>query len=270
MSVTVLPRVPSSERAEGTPSRRRRAGRLVRSLRPTRSLSARLIGLVGVMAIVSGGWWASNSPLFDLRTLSVTGAHHLSQEDVARLAGLRGRTNVLWISTSTVARRLQADPWILEARVSRTLPSTITIAIEERRAVAVLMPAGQLVAQDGVLLGAGGGARLPRIEGAIDRPASGLPRAAPSPALTVVQALPVDLVRQVAQVAMDPTEGITVYLRSGTRVIYGDASAAAAKAAGLQSVLDWAERTGTAIDYVDVRAPGAPALMPRGVAGQTP
>ncbi len=270
MSVTVLPRPTTDAPARARAGRRRRAERLSRSLRPTRSLAARLVGLVAVVAIVGGGWWASNSPLFDLRTLSVTGAHHLSRDDVARLAGLRARTNVLWFSTARVARRLEADPWVLEARVSRRLPSTVSIAIEERRAVAVLMPSNELVAQDGVLLGRGGSVRLPHFEGTIDRPASGLARAAPSAALSVVRALPPELLHLVGQVVDDQLGGVTLELRDGARVYYGDASAAAAKASALQAILEWADRTGTAIDYLDVRAPAAPALMPRGGDGAAP
>ena len=41
---------------------------------------------------------SANSPVFRMRHLHVTGVRHLSQADVARLAGLTSRTNVIWMS----------------------------------------------------------------------------------------------------------------------------------------------------------------------------
>src|SRR5207244_3395259 len=100
------------------------------------------------------GWWVSNSPVFDLRSLKVEGTGHLSAKQVARLAGLTTQSNVLWISPAAIQQRLQADPWVRRATLTRRLPSTITITIEERVPAAVTVGTQpMLVAADGVVLG---------------------------------------------------------------------------------------------------------------------
>jgi hypothetical protein len=57
---------------------------------------------------------------------------------------------------------------------------------------------------------------------------------------------------------------VDVTLRDGIKVIYGDATDAAAKGEALVAVLSWADRRGVTPEYVDVRAPAAPALKPAG------
>jgi hypothetical protein len=60
---------------------------------------------------------------------------------------------------------------------------------------------------------------------------------------------------------------LTVILRDGVRVLYGDASEAGAKGRALSSLLSWAKKQGIRAEYIDVRAPGAPALLPLGAVG---
>jgi hypothetical protein len=49
-------------------------------------------------------------------------------------------------------------------------------------------------------------------------------------------------------------------MRDGVTVYYGDGSEVAAKAEALHAVLGWANRAHVHPAYVDVRAPGAPAI----------
>jgi cell division protein FtsQ len=212
--------------------------------------------------ILAAGWWVTNSPIFDVRSVRVQGAVHLRDAQVLRLAGLGSHTNVVWLSTSTIDRRLQSDPWVVSAQVSRTLPSSITIVVRERVPVAVLTGKELLIAEDGRVLGPAGIAALPAIEGTIR--GSGDHRwLAPSASLTVARGLPSKVRRQAERIAVDASGRITVTLRSGVSVIFGDVTEAQAKGQTLQAVLAWAERSGVVADYIDVHAPSAPALLPR-------
>jgi cell division protein FtsQ len=225
---------------------------------PLRSWGILLLGL-GVLA--ASGWWVTNSPLFDLRTLHISGNSHMSAGEVTRLGGLDDHTNVIWFSAEKVERSLEGDPWIRVAHVSRTLPSVISIVIEERIPVAVVMPGGWLVAGDGTVLGqAGEGVRLPEIDvpGADLRPGAQLSGIGAE--LAVLGSLPSNLLRLVSKATSDGS--LSIVLRSGVIVNYGDPSSLTEKSLALQAVLTWAARNGVQPGSVDVRAPGSPALVP--------
>lgn len=210
------------------------------------------------------GWWVTNSRVFDVRTLRVDGNVHLSSVDVVRLASVTDGTNVLWMSTDEVERRLERHPWVRSAVVSRTLPSMVAISVRERRPVAVIRGHSRLlVAGDGTVLGeARPSARLPLIE-APGRHSIGS-RVDPSTAqLSVARALPADLRQAVRSVSRGPGSSITLELRSGVRVLFGEPLAVSSKVEALASVLTWAARNGVVPEYIDVRVAATPALMPR-------
>src|SRR5205823_12657289 len=82
-----------------------------------------------------------------------SGTSHLSTAEVARLAHLDGRTNVLWLSPSKVRTDLRRDPWIAGVQVHRFLPGALALTIVERRPIAVAQPGDWLVGADGVVIG---------------------------------------------------------------------------------------------------------------------
>ncbi len=240
-----------------------------RGLRSAWTLAAACVALLLALAFV-----VSRSGIFALTSLRVEGTQHLSRQDVARLAGLEGSPNVLWLSASDVDRRLLADPWIASAQVTRTLPGTVSITIRERTPVAVTTdPSGRtfLVASDAVILApAGVGTDLPAILPTPTRALAPGQRLATGPALAVATAFGPGLAAQVTSVRVGDA-GVDVELRSGVRVLYGDATDLAAKASALAAVLAWSARHGVSPAYVDVRAPSAPALMPvASTAGASP
>lgn len=225
---------------------------------------ARWAGLaLGLGLVCWAAWWATNSSLFDLRSVSVEGAVHLSRTEVLRQAGLEGGTNVLWTQPGAVERRLERNPWILQARVTRALPSSMTIAVRERAPVAVVGgPTPVLVAGDGTVLGPVRGSwRLPtlRAEGLAVGAAGRLPA---SPALAVARVLPPELRATVEAIWVRDGGRVTLILRDGTEVLLGTAEELDEKAASLQAVLAWARREGVRPRRVDVRVPSAPALAP--------
>lgn len=234
------------------------------TLHPSRARRSATI-LVGLALIAVVGWWVSNSPLFDMRTFRVSGNRHLSDADVARLAGLSHSTNVVWLGTGAVAARIENDPWVLHARVSRTLPGAVSISIQERRPVAVLRSRGSwfLVSGDGVILGrASATDRLPAIDASSGPTAVGSRISGATSQLIVARALPSSVRRRVARITRTTGGSLTLMLRSGVPVFFGDASQAADKARALSSLLSWAKKQGIRADYLDVQAPAAPALLP--------
>jgi cell division protein FtsQ len=234
---------------------------LVVPVRPARGRRWAL-GLVGLCAVACAGWFVTHSRVFELRTLTVTGNTHLSSEEVASIGGMTSKTNVLWLSTADVERRLEGNPWIKEARISRTLPSVLSVAIVERTPVAVLTGSGVLVSSDGFVLGrAASTPALPALEwvGTGEGTPTRLPVDLPS--LQVLRALPADLMARVDRIGYDRSGRLTLTLRDGTRVILGDGEAAAEKAAALRALLGWIDRNEARIAYIDLTVPTAPAAM---------
>lgn len=98
--------------------------------------AAVLIALVAYAAW-RGAAVVSHARLLQVDRISVRGNERLSQGDiVALLNGLRGES-LLWTDLDVWRRRLLASPWVLDASLRRSLPSTIEVAIAERRAVGI-------------------------------------------------------------------------------------------------------------------------------------
>jgi cell division protein FtsQ len=227
-----------------------------------RSRGGRWFVLVLAVAVVLGaGAWVSNSPVFDLRSLKIDGNTHLTVTQVARLSGLTAQSNVLWMQAGSIEQRLAANPWVLHATVSRHLPSDITIEIIERAPAAVTAgDTPMLVAGDGTVLGrATPTTELPLIV----PPAGGVKvgeRLPVSTELAILAVLPDSLRPMVTTVTRKGDGSLALMMRDGVTVYYGDASDVEAKAEALHAVLAWAIRSHVHPVYVDVRAPGAPAI----------
>ncbi len=117
-------------RAQPSTARRRRGPsgvvRFVRQL---------LVVLMVVGGAAWAGWSAWRSGQFDVREITVRGNRHLAKEDViAALASLRG-TRLLQVDLDAARARLEATPWIADARVSRVLPSTLDVEVVERHPI---------------------------------------------------------------------------------------------------------------------------------------
>ncbi|HSL81851.1 MAG TPA: FtsQ-type POTRA domain-containing protein, partial [Thermoanaerobaculia bacterium] len=120
-------------RRPGLPVRRRR-----RALGLLRHFAVAL-ALVGTPAAAL--WWSATSPRFDLAELEVTAAERVNRAWVEeRLAPLLGR-NLVWMSMASVERSLADHPWIAGVEVSKGLPARLSVAVVERRPVAVLRAA---------------------------------------------------------------------------------------------------------------------------------
>ncbi|MCA9676492.1 MAG: FtsQ-type POTRA domain-containing protein, partial [Myxococcales bacterium] len=147
-------------------------GRTLRRSLPT------LLALAAAGAVGTGLWagyrFVTTSPRFAVTSIEVTGTHELSADEIRARIPLALGENVFRADLDAVEARLEAEPWIADADVSRHLPHTISIAITERTAAAVVDLGGlYLAGADGVpfkraRLDRGEGAGLPVVTG-LDR-----------------------------------------------------------------------------------------------------
>jgi cell division protein FtsQ len=216
--------------------------------------------VVVLLAAVASG--LTRSALFDARTIRVHGATHLSRAEVLRIAAIAPGTNVFTLDTADAQRRLEREPWVATATVTKDLPSTVAVEIRERVAVAVAESGGvlRLVADDGVLLDAA----LPRL-------AANLTRIAPAEegvgeptvvaiggAARAVAALTSAVRARVSVVSILADGQLRVDLSSGAEVAYGPAVDLVEKAQAMRALLDWAAGQGASLSAADVRVPSAP------------
>jgi cell division protein FtsQ len=97
--------------------------------------------LVAIGAALAVAWgvvrYAATTPRFAVTAFEVEGARKLGQAELGKLMGIELGTNIFKIDTADAERRLLADPWIRQVKVSRKLPGTLRIELEERDAVAI-------------------------------------------------------------------------------------------------------------------------------------
>ncbi len=91
--------------------------------------------LLGVGYGVSHG--VANARVLQISTIRVRGNQHLAQGEVlALLAGLQGQ-HILATDLDVWRQKLLVSPWIEQAALRRVLPSTVEVAIRERRPMAL-------------------------------------------------------------------------------------------------------------------------------------
>ena len=226
--------------------------------RGRKRLAAIAVITTAVLAATAVG--LTRSPLVHARTIRVHGASHLTRSDVLGEAQIAVGVNVFMLDARAAERRLEADPWVADATISKHLPSTLVVDIQERSPVAVMESAGllRLVAGDGTLLDAAAqGVSLPLIASAEEALSEPAPAAVHGAARAVARMTPA-LRAQIAQVSILADGTLRVDLRSGAQVSYGPAVDLVAKGEALQALLRWASAQGTRIASADVRIPSAP------------
>jgi cell division protein FtsQ len=122
-----------------TKKKSRQPGRLFRRL----MLLCKLGGLIGALLAVSAFFMVvyaavTQSDYFRTQTITVSGNSRLSAQAVIAQAHLAPGDNLLAVNLHLVRQRLLSHPWIAAARVSREIPETITIQIQEHVPLAVV------------------------------------------------------------------------------------------------------------------------------------
>lgn len=107
--------------------------------RGPRAIVKTIIGGVALVGIAFGLAYAvheyvKRTPLFAATEMAVAGARRLSKEQVLSQAGLRLGQNILSVDTAHAERELLKSPWVRSAAITRRLPGSVRVEIEEREA----------------------------------------------------------------------------------------------------------------------------------------
>ena len=132
MSPVAVPPDKRFRRARVKPGRPRRNWRRLAA----RTIRAVAIAGVVLFAIYRGRDLAAQAHVLQIQRIDVQGNEHLSTGEVlAVLGGMRGQ-NLIWCDLNGWRQRLLSSPWVRDADLRRSLPSTVEVVVSERRPIA--------------------------------------------------------------------------------------------------------------------------------------
>jgi cell division protein FtsQ len=130
--------------------RREHLKRRAKSIANTVSMGLLLVGsLVGGRLMHR---WATHTPRFGARDIVVEGNARTSRDELLQAAHITEGVNVLSIDVKKSEQWMQLLPWVSRAHVTRRLPGSVRIEVQERTASALVSVGGMyLCASDGTL-----------------------------------------------------------------------------------------------------------------------
>jgi len=220
----------------------------------------RVLAVVGVVVLgLGGGWlWLRDSSLVGARDVTVLGLSGPGSEPVrTALSDAAHGMSTMHVDISRLRRAVASYTVVGDLRVATHFPHSMTITVVQRLPVATLA-AGTL------LRGIGVPERVPILRGSVFPSGERLSDPRLVRTLSVLAAAPGVLRSRLARAFTGP-RGLTVALRSGPELYFGDVTRLGAKWAAAARVL--ADRGASGAVYVDLRLPERPAAS---VAGADP
>lgn len=97
---------------------------------------------------------AANAVGFRITGIALSGQRHLTREEILAIAGISGRTSILFIDVADARLKLKTNPWIADATVQKLYPDRLQIGISEREPFALWQKDGRVgvIADDGTVL----------------------------------------------------------------------------------------------------------------------
>jgi cell division protein FtsQ len=234
-----------------------------------RRLRIALLALLIALPLLGCGWlWLRQSPFVSVQHVQISGVHGPEAAAVrSALTDAARGMSTLDVQTGALLAAVAPLRVVREVRAVPRFPHGLRVEVVEQLPVAAVLAAGvrTAVAADGIVLGpALLSGSLPTVPATTELVAGRRVKGADLlGALTVLGAAPAPLARLAERAFMGP-HGLTVAMRNGLLVYFGDATRPHAKWLSLADVLADAGSAGAS--YVDVRLPSRPAAgFPPGV-----
>jgi cell division protein FtsQ len=192
--------------------------------------------VVAIVAIIAGvGWALLGSKFLVVRSIEVNGAPAISRAQVIAASGVKAGTPLIRVDTSSVARRVEQITLVQSARVRRAWPDGLVITLQQRQAVLAITAGSQyrLIDKFGVVLRqvAQPPAGMPVLTTpGTAQPASLRGSPAVAAAAAVLRDLPTALSRSVKGIGAATADSVTLHLRDGITIVWGDAGQTLVKA----------------------------------------
>ena len=239
------------------------------------------LGAVSIVALVVWGALAlTSSPLFNVRTVVVTGNSAVPAADIQSAVATDVATTVFKVDPDEVLASLKPLPWIATVTVKKRLPSTVEIIVTERVARATVSTTDKAVwvlSEDGVWLGtsAGGNTTVADPRGLflpiacdigalveirdVPEPDVSVGRRTASPevknAVKILDGLSKELLAQVHVVSAPEVGNTIIYTDAGVEIVIGVADDMAVKDKIITSILNAHEGKVSLINVRSVESP---------------
>ena len=89
-----------------------------------------------VMGSLALSEWTKTSPAFKLKTIDVAGNRLVGKEDIITVSGLERGRNIWSVDLAETERRLMLDRRFEQVSLTRRLPGTVVVRVEERQPIA--------------------------------------------------------------------------------------------------------------------------------------
>jgi cell division protein FtsQ len=217
--------------------------------------------LIVALAVAYFGWFRDSGlvAVERVRVEGVSGADH--EQIVTALTDAAEGMTTLHVREDQLEAAVASFPTVASVTADADFPHGLVIDVDERRpALVAVSDGGEVpVAADGTALPGipVDDLELPRVEVEEIPPSGRLEGDALEQAL-ILGAAPEPLAPLIESASMDERYGVVVELRAGIPVRFGTSEGAKPKWAAAAAVL--ADPNLTAISYLDVRAPGRPAV----------
>lgn len=120
----------------------------------------RVVIIAGAIAAIAACIWGviafTQSDSFAVTEVRVEGVRHLDPSVVTSMAAVRLGDSLFRIDRDDIERRIESDPWVSVAEVSRDFPHTVVVSVTERVPAAVVDAGAEklwVVSRDGYWLG---------------------------------------------------------------------------------------------------------------------
>ena len=98
-----------------------------------RRMVFRIVKWTSLCAIlIGGGIYFLLSPLFNIKTITVTGNSKLTEEELISLSGIQLEENTFQVQTTKTQEKIKQNAYVDTVNISRKLPNEIVIEIAER------------------------------------------------------------------------------------------------------------------------------------------
>ena len=133
MNAVAAPADRRFRRAHVKPSRRKRSWRAMTGPAIRYGMAMAVLAF----ALYRSARVSANAHLLEVDRIVIHGNERLSKGEVmAVLSGLRGES-LLWTDLDVWRRRLLSSPWVRDAALRRSLPSTVDVMVWERRPIGI-------------------------------------------------------------------------------------------------------------------------------------
>jgi cell division protein FtsQ len=217
-----------------------------------------LLVVVVLVVLVAAAALVTVSPLLDVDHLQVHGVHRLTAAEVEAAGGIHRGDAMVWMDTGRVAGRIEALPYVRDARVTREWPDTVKVTVHERTPVAWIDGPGAKTLVDGsgrvLQTVAAAPAGMPQLLGTkvLPRPGGTI---RPADGARVASGLTGLVAAGTASVAVTD-HGVVLHLVAGPEIRMGEPGQVAVKLRAALAVLNASQNV--PVSYIDVSVPTNP------------